>query len=106
MGIAGEMRISDIRCMVPAAGEGAGGRADKSVRAARVLVIFQGSGAAGEKRVPLRLRCFGMTLLLLKLLAADGEAVDADGGGGDGAAEFQIVSDFGNIQEHVFQVSG
>jgi|SRR5450432_1216840 hypothetical protein len=59
---------------MPADYAGAGGRADKSVRGTRVLVIFQGSGAAREKRVPLRLRRFGMTLLLFKLLAADADA--------------------------------
>src|SRR5271165_4560500 len=40
------------------------------------------------------------------LLAADRQAVDAKGGAGDGAAEFEVAGDFGNVQEHVFQVSG
>ena len=27
-------------------------------------------------------------------------------GDGDGAAEFEIAGDFGNVQEHFFQISG
>lgn len=40
------------------------------------------------------------------LFAADGEAVNPDGRGRHRAAEFQIIRHFGDVHEHVFQVSG
>ncbi len=44
--------------------------------------------------------------LLLFLLAADDQAVDADGRTCHGAAKFQVAGDFGNVEEHLFQISG
>jgi hypothetical protein len=38
--------------------------------------------------------------------STDGQAVDADGGTGDGAAEFEVVSDFRDVEEKLFQISG
>jgi hypothetical protein len=40
------------------------------------------------------------------LLAADGQAVDANGWGRHRAAKFQIISYFRDIHEHFFQVTG
>ena len=39
------------------------------------------------------------------LFAADHQAVDADGWSRNRAAEFEVVSDFGNVEEQLFQVS-
>src|SRR6476469_9151391 len=39
------------------------------------------------------------------LLAADDQAVDANGGAGHGAAKFKIIGDLGNVEEHFFQIS-
>jgi hypothetical protein len=41
-------------------------------------------------------------LSLRGLFAADGQAFDLDGGGGDCAAEFQVAGDFGNVEEKFF----
>ena len=41
----------------------------------------------------------------LRLFAADYQAVDADGWAGHGAAEFQVVCDFGDVEEEFFQIS-
>src|SRR5690348_4017426 len=38
--------------------------------------------------------------------AANGEAVEAESGRGDGTAEFEIVADLGNVLQHVFQIAG
>jgi hypothetical protein len=45
----------------PICGLAPGGRADKRVRATRVVVGLRERGAASGKQVPLRLRRFGMT---------------------------------------------
>ena len=39
------------------------------------------------------------------LLAADDQAVDADRWAGHGAAKFEVAGDFGNVEEHFFQIS-
>src|SRR5438270_10653354 len=39
-------------------------------------------------------------------LAADDESVDANGGRSHGTAELQIISDFRDVEEHVFQIAG
>ena len=41
-------------------------------------------------------------MVLPELFAADGQAVDADCGTGDGAAEFEVAGDFGDVLEHFF----
>ena len=42
---------------------------------------------------------------LRDLLAADGQAVDSDGRASDCATKFEVVTDFGNIEEDFFQVT-
>jgi hypothetical protein len=41
-----------------------------------------------------------------RLFAAYREPVDAQGGSGYAAAEFQIAGDLGDVEEHLFQISG
>jgi len=43
---------------------------------------------------------------VLVLLASDCKAIDADGRRSYCATEFKIVSDFGDVQKHLFQVTG
>src|ERR1700674_699676 len=40
------------------------------------------------------------------LLSAYGEAVDADGGRGHAATEFQVAPYLGDVAEHVFEIAG
>jgi hypothetical protein len=39
------------------------------------------------------------------LLAADDQAVDADGWASHRAAKFEVAGDFRNVEEHLFQIS-
>src|SRR5579863_165671 len=49
----------------------------------------------------------GSRLLILRcLFATDGQAVDAKCRSGYGAAEFEVAGDFGNVEEHFFQIAG
>src|SRR5881398_2374702 len=40
------------------------------------------------------------------LVSCDGHAFDADGGGGAGASEDEVVADGGDVFVHVFEVAG
>ena len=71
-----------------------GGRADKSVRATRVVVLGQGMGAAGDKQVPLRLRRFGMTSLHLR--GKSKEYLDWDWGFGFGVVGVNVFVEDGD----------
>ena len=50
--------------------------------------------------------CAWVSAVQERLFAADSQAIDANCRRGDGSAEFQVVCDFGDVHEHVFQVAG
>src|SRR5262249_39103484 len=60
-----------------------------------------GSWTSGQLRRRMRVRLY----MVCSLFAADGQTVDAKRGGRHRSAEFQIVGDLGNVEEHFFQIS-
>jgi hypothetical protein len=82
-----------------------------SLRAAPVFFSFGACSSRKKARSPqngcVRLGTLGERSAGAKLLlAAYGEAVDAKRWGRNGAAELQVVGDFGNIEEQVLEIAG
>ena len=51
-------------------------------------------------------RPYTIKIFYVRLLAAYGQAVYADCGGGYRAAEFQVAGDFVDVEEQLFQIAG